>query len=583
MVWEKWLDTKKTTSYYHLSLYSYYPVGYEIKESIQIKKRNKFTIKIINTVTKIKKNGFIMEKTINKKSASFSILLALVLLISACSGGSSNGNNNDDPESSDLSNLVLSSGALTPAFSSTVYDYTAESGKLTNAITMVATAENSNAVIQINGAGTASGSKSSPISITSGGIEITIDVSLPGTQKTSQYKITVTKATTAMKTEITLPVAGAADNDNFGMKVDTYGNTVIASFPKADYGGITDAGSVYVYEKTNGNWELNTILESPVTDEDDGFGNSIAIYEDTIVVSAQFNDVSGDNSAGCIYVFTKNSQTWSLSSIVTAANPVPTGNLGVSVDIHDNAIIAGSRHSINGAVHFFRKTSGSAWEQREMFEGESYVELMGASVKLYGNYAIVGAPNHTSNLQLNKGKIYVFHNDNGTWTKASMEIPSYINENDHYGVSVSISNNHIVSGAFKKDNGSNFHGAASVYERTDTFLWDTTTRKDLYPSSSVSENWFGTSVDLNGNTLVVGCPNGAGVSNGRVYLYKSGTDNNWNYEETITGATVADHEDSFGQSVAISDTYLVVGAPNYDHYDNGGITKSNIGAIFIYE
>ena len=112
--------------------------------------------------------------------------------------------------------------------------------------------------------------------------------------------------------------------------------------------------------------------------------------------------------------------------------------------------------------------------------------------------------------------------------------------------------------------------AAYIYAK-DT--WPTTPTATLNdPGTSVNDD-FGNSVAVSGTTAVVGAPNSAEYA-GAAYIYVKGT-SGWPSTPTATlNDPAATSGDGFSNSVAISGTTAVVGAPD---------TNTPAGAAYIYE
>ena len=85
------------------------------------------------------------------------------------------------------------------------------------------------------------------------------------------------------------------------------------------------------------------------------------------------------------------------------------------------------------------------------------------------------------------------------------------------------------------------------------------------PGAPVAD-WFGNSVAASGNTIVVGAPAVAAVSSGigRAYVFTR-TATGWRRSGELEGSGAIAH-DWFGDSVAISGNTIVVGAPSYPFY-----------------
>ncbi len=98
-----------------------------------------------------------------------------------------------------LSNLTLSSGALTPAFATATTSYTANVANATLSVTVTPTTSDPTATVKVNGITVASGSASSPIALAVGANTITTIVTAQnGTTKT--YTITVTRSAVVITT-----------------------------------------------------------------------------------------------------------------------------------------------------------------------------------------------------------------------------------------------------------------------------------------------------------------------------------------------------------------------------------------------
>jgi hypothetical protein len=122
-----------------------------------------------------------------------------------------------------------------------------------------------------------------------------------------------------------LKASNTASNALFGARVALRGDTLLVGAISED-GGATgvdgnqldaskpNSGAVYVFKRSGGNWTQQHYLKASNTGEDDQFGYSIALYGETIVISADGEasaaaGVNGDqtsdsaNGAGAVYVF----------------------------------------------------------------------------------------------------------------------------------------------------------------------------------------------------------------------------------------------------------------------------------------
>jgi hypothetical protein len=144
---------------------------------------------------------------------------------------------------------------------------------------------------------------------------------------------------------------------------------------------------------------------------------------------------------------------------------------------------------------------------------------------------------------------------------AELEGPNIIGglENLGFGYSVAISGTTVVVGAYGTHTGA---GRAYVFTKTATGWTQTPELKgsDTVGSSGTFDgDVFGYSVAIAGTTVVVGAP-GHAKNTGRAYVFTK-TRTGWKQAAELKGSNTV--FGSFGYSVAISGTTVVVGAPSH--------------------
>ena len=113
-------------------------------------------------------------------------------------------------------------------------------------------------------------------------------------------------------------------------------------------------------------------------------------------------------------------------------------------------------------------------------------------------------------------------------------------------------------------------GAAYIFERDDsTGDWTETSTilRATYPSNS---DYFGRSVAISGTYVVVGAywEDTGGTNTGAAYIFeRNASTGDWDPVDTILKASDAAAFDRFGLSVAISGDYVIVGA----YYDDESV------------
>ncbi len=96
----------------------------------------------------------------------------------------------------------------------------------------------------------------------------------------------------------------------------------------------------------------------------------------------------------------------------------------------------------------------------------------------------------------------------------------------------------------------------------------------LHATDGAQNDWFGNNVDIDGDTVVVGAP-GDDSQRGSAYVYIR-TASGWVFQQKLTAPVRADG-DMYGADVAVSGDFIVVGAP----YRTAG-TEVLAGRIYVY-
>ncbi len=139
---------------------------------------------------------------------------------------------------------------------------------------------------------------------------------------------------------------------------------------------------------------------------------------------------------------------------------------------------------------------------------------------------------------------------------------------DYFGVAVGISGSTVIVGAYTATVGSNSgQGAAYVFVKPPGGWTSMTETAKLTAADGVAEDGFGNSVAISGNTAVIGAyaTIGGNTAQGAVYLYArpaSGWRTTSSFEAKLTASDGAPN-DLLGNSVAIGNTTIVAGAPQY--------------------
>ena len=442
-----------------------------------------------------------------------------------------------------------------------------------------------------------------------------------------------------------LKASNTDNGDKFGYSVAISGDTLVvgALSEASDGSGQGDnsnkgAGAVYVFVRENNQWSQQAFLKASNVPICSGFGSSVAISGDTLVVGAMYEssgstgvngeqDVWGAAVSGAAYVFVRNGETWSQQAYLKASNTDEGDLFGISVGISGNTIVVGAEHessnatgvngddtdnSLNqaGAAYVFNHVEG-VWSQQAYLKASNPdgLDRFGQAVAIDGDIIVVGAyqedargPFGTDNISRDAGAAYVFVRDGEIWSQQSLlKASNYNAAGDKFGKSVAISGESIVIGAPGKDRDSSTadSGAAYVFVRDGS---DWKKQASLVASNVSRLDEFGGAVSISGDSIIVGATDedsdDTGVSDtgthnflapdsGAAYTYLR-NDSGWVHESYIKASNTGEG-DLFGHAVAVSELSVVVGA--YWEFSNAtgvnGDQSNNdagaAGAAYVYK
>jgi uncharacterized membrane protein len=328
-----------------------------------------------------------------------------------------------------------------------------------------------------------------------------------------------------------------------------------------DGGGGDDGGAT---------WSHQAYLKAPNTSNDDNFGWSVAVSGDTVVVGAFYEDstttaiingtdLSSTNNSGddhgAAYVFVRSGKTWTHQAYLKAPNSSNFDYFGYSVAVSGDTIVVGA-----------------------FYEGSNTTAIINGTDLI-----------STNDSGYENGAAYVFTRSGSTWShQAYLKAPNN-SDWDGFGWSVAVSGDTVVVGAPYEDsnttsiiNGADListndsgyeNGAAYVFTRSgDTW----SSQAYLKAPNNSDDDWFGYSVAVSGDTVVVGVykeastttaiingsdlssANNDGYINGAAYVFvRNGT--TWTHQAYLKAPNNS-NTDNFGRSVAISGDTIVAGA-----------------------
>ena len=300
------------------------------------------------------------------------------------------------------------------------------------------------------------------------------------------------------------------------------------------------------------------------------FGKSISISGDTMVVGAPATTVGNNTNQGAVYVFTEIGSTWTETAMLTASNGASDAYFGNSVSISGDTIVVGAENATIGGniaqgVAYIFTEPDSGWANMTQTaeltasDGTGHNQF-GTSVAIDGSTVVVGS----AGANLFRGTAYVFTEPGSGW--ANMTQTAELTASDgaayaYFGTSVSVSGNTVVVGAGDATvAGNTAQGAAYIYTEPGSGWVNMTQSAKLIASKGGAGDEFGVSVSIGGDTVIVGAGNatvGANIAQGAAYVF-TGSGSAWSQAAELTASNGAEGDD-FGTSVSISGSTVVVG------------------------
>jgi hypothetical protein len=380
----------------------------------------------------------------------------------------------------------------------------------------------------------------------------------------------------------------AAQGDGYGFAVDVDGDrAVIGSRFDDDAGNASGAAYVYLRDPQTGLWEQETKLVMATAAAGDNFGSSVAIDGDVIVIGAPQDDINvGSNFHGSAHVFTRGPGGWDAGvELLPLDADIAYQNYGISVDIDNDTIVVGvaydnDKGTASGSAYVFELVS-ETWQRtgKLLPPITESNQNFGWSVAIDMDTIVIGAPHWTAS---GVGSAYVFTRANG-WTDSSSTLPATDNlAGDEFGWSVAVSGDIAVVGARMDDDA--VHGVDSgsitIFEHS-SGNWS---HKGKFATSNSDLNdRFGTDVATNGEAVIAGASQSGSFNRGSFYSFASSggvwseVEEIWPLSSTSDVSTVL----QFGTSVALDGGSLIVGAPGSDIF-NGSSSVFVTGAAFVY-
>jgi hypothetical protein len=200
-------------------------------------------------------------------------------------------------------------------------------------------------------------------------------------------------------------------------------------------------------------------------------------------------------------------------------------------------------------------------------------DYFGYSAAIDGNTILVGAYKVDINEAEDAGAAYVYVLNDDRWKQQAKLVAKPFFAKDTLGGNVALKGDIAMLGAMRRGDKGKDSGAVVFFERH-LNKWEQ--RQIITGPDTQAGDAFGQTIALTDSHLVIGAPrnDALGHDSGAAYIYKR-KGNTWHYHTKIT-ARDGVAGDLFGISVAIDDNTILVGADLHDE------KAENAGAVYVY-
>ncbi|NLB86709.1 MAG: hypothetical protein GX793_06580, partial [Bacteroidales bacterium] len=262
---------------------------------------------------------------------------------------------------------------------------------------------------------------------------------------------------------------------NFGYSVDIYGDYAIVGAPydfnfndKDEY--VDSVGAAYIYKYDGEDWQVQQKLCLEDGDMYDGFGASVALHEDYAIIGSPGRNIAVyDTSQGEAFIYKRNNDVWELQQNLIAPDGLKFDLFGSSVAINDNFIVVAAMQAsgIRGKVYIYEKQE-TTWNLTQILNPttSNSFRYFGNSVSIHNDYLAIGCRSafdaNEEEEMPGAGAVYIYKYNSQTWEQSQKIVAEDRHEANFFGYSVDIYGNHLIVGA-PNDNRNEF---GEIYPET---------------------------------------------------------------------------------------------------------------------
>jgi hypothetical protein len=302
----------------------------------------------------------------------------------------------------------------------------------------------------------------------------------------------------------------------FGISVALDGtDTAYVGSANAATGALSGTGAVYVFERNASGWAQTAKLTTLDAEINDFFGAAIAIDGESLLVGAP-GDTVGGVMRGSVVSFARQGGVWVEGAKLFEPDAVRADGYGWSLALAGDLLLVGAPAldalQARGGSAYLYERDGARWTRRQRFQatapvlpdGFGFAVELGLANEGHGSdVAFFGAPLQEVDDVLGRGAVHVSTRGASGWGAPSQLASSTMGVTDALGWSLALGNGVLYAGAPITDtpaSGPSPPGAVFRYQRTGS---DWIEVAGIAPSDSPGAQ-FGRALAAHGSQLLIG-------------------------------------------------------------------------------
>jgi hypothetical protein len=387
--------------------------------------------------------------------------------------------------------------------------------------------------------------------------------------------------------EYVTPAAGTS-TQRFGYALAVDGDVMVAGAPSEDTQAL-NAGAAFVFrwDAVAGNWVEQQEMFASDPESLSGFGRTVAISGDVIVVGAPLEDNANGTDAGAVYVFRFDpvAGSWNEEQKIIEPGGGAYIEFGTSVGVSGTGLVIGSPKcdmssgADAGCAYVYRWQSASLRWTAEVMLVDPYggfFDHAGQAVAIESDVVLVSSPSSNEGGVKDAGAVVVWRKSGSVWSYDQRLTASHKTKSDQFGLSLVVKNSLVMIGSPLENSSSTLTDSGAAYVFRHDGVEYVEESRFTHPSPAAGQH-FGSGVDIRDDLAVVGAglDDTLGSDEGCVFTFRRAR-RAWAFDQSL-GASDGAANDRLGGQVALNGSQILAAADG-----NDTASGSDWGVVYGY-